>query len=106
MNTLKPFDPDEIDESLTRVVTHGPNTYLMFPYINAIDAEPKFNSISRVIDGPAATVSDFRALSALVKRVGERAKWLISFNTPWLVSVSSGLALEQRRRQSRGGRET
>jgi hypothetical protein len=106
MNTLKPFDPDDIDETLTRVVTLGTNIYLLFPYINAVDAEPKFDSISCVIDGPAATVNDFQVLSASVKRMGEKAKWLISFNTPWLVSVSSGLALEQRRRQSRGGPET
>jgi hypothetical protein len=105
MNTLKPFDPDEIDETLTRVVTHGRNTYLMFPYINAVDAEPKFNSISCVIDGPAATVNDFLALSASVKRAGENAKWLISFNTPWLLALSADLALEQRRRRSRGAPE-
>ena len=101
MNTFKPFDPDEIDETLTRVVTHGANTYLMFPYIDAIGAEPKFNSISCIIDGPAATVDDFLTLSAAVRKVGENAKWLISFNTLWLMPISEALALTQRQRQSR-----
>jgi hypothetical protein len=105
MNTLKPFDPDEIDETLTRVVTHGPHTYLLFPYINATDEAPIFHSISYVIDGPAATVEDFHALSALVREAGETAKWLISFSTPWLMPAADAVTVEQRPRQGRAGRQ-
>lgn len=100
MNTLKPFDPNEIDETLTRVVTHG-DTYLMFPYINAMGEAPQFNSISCVIDGPAATIQDFLALSALVREAGENAKWLISFSTPWLMPLPEAVAIGQRPRQGR-----
>ena len=43
MENRKPFNPMDIDESLTRLIAHGGHTYLMFPYINAIGnilAEP------------------------------------------------------------------
>ena len=60
MDTLKPFDPDDIDESLTRIVTRGSDTYLLFPYLDALATLPKFNSIGRVIRGPAATVARAR----------------------------------------------
>src|SRR5271163_3763193 len=88
MDNIKPFDPDEIDETLTRVVTHGGGTYLIFPYINATGSAPQFNSVSCPIEGPAATVQDFHVLSALVVAAGKGASWGISFNTPWLLSLA------------------
>ncbi len=85
MDNLKPFDVRDIDETLTRVVNHGGNTYLMFPYISAIDAVPHFDSVSIVIAAPAATVEDFSKLSALAKKSATKGEWFISFSTPWLV---------------------
>jgi hypothetical protein len=89
MDNLKPFDFDEIDESLTRVVSHGGATYLLFPYISALEAAPRFQSISVTIKGAAATVEDFARLTALLKKaaVGD-AEWLISFSTPWLIPAA------------------
>jgi hypothetical protein len=104
MNTFKPFDLGEIDETLTRVVTHGSNTYLLFPYINGTRSTPAFNSIARVIKGPAATVEDFHALSELVKQAGANAMWLISFSTPWLLPIAESASMGQRPRQSRAER--
>jgi hypothetical protein len=101
MDTLKPFDPSEIDETLTRIVTHGGDTYLMFPYINATDTMPVFHSISHIINGPAATIEDFHALTALLRKAGENARWRISFSTPWLTPISESGIVEDRRRQSR-----
>ena len=95
MDTLRPFDPNDIDESLTRVVAHAGHTYLMFPYINAIEPTPKFDSISHAIAGPAATVEDFAALSQSVRQAAGNAAWFISFSTPWLVRPSD--ATERRR---------
>ena len=96
MDTLKPFDPDDIDESLTRIVTRGSDTYLLFPYLDALAALPKFNSIGRVIHGPAATVDDFAALAAAVKSAARQAEWFISFNTPWLVKLSEAQSFRHR----------
>ena len=89
MDSLKPFDPIDIDETLTRVATHGGERYLLFPYISAIGTAPRFDSIGYVIDGPSATIEDFRALSALVRKAGENQAWFISFNTPWLIKLSA-----------------
>ena len=88
MQSYKPFDPNDIDETLTRIVSHGDHTYLMFPYINAMGSVPEFNSISHVIDGPAATVRDFSTLTQSVKQAAENASWFISFNTPWLMPLA------------------
>jgi hypothetical protein len=95
VGNFKSFDPVDIDETLTRVVTHGGATHLMFPYINAIGAIPKFNSVGCVIRGPTATVKDFHALSALVKQAGENAAWFISFNTPWLMHPAEAEKIKQ-----------
>lgn len=85
MSNFKLFDPNSVDETLARVVTHGGDSYLMFPYINGIGATPKMNSIGFLIKGPTATVEDFLALSALIRQSREGAQWLIEFNTPWLL---------------------
>ena len=87
-NDLKPFDPADIDETLTRVVVHDAKTYLLFPYVDGLGAEPKYHSIGMVIAGPAATVADFRELTLRLKRAGNAAAWRIVFNTPWLVIPS------------------
>ncbi len=97
MENRKPFNPMDIDESLTRLITHGGHTYLMFPYINAIGMTPKFNSIGFVIKGPAATIDDFTALSTLAKEAADRAEWFISFNTPWLITPAEAETIRQRR---------
>jgi hypothetical protein len=96
MVDLKPFLPDDIDETLTCVVVFGHETYLMFPYINAVREAPQFNSINCVIKGPAATVADFSVLSDLIKQAGKDAKWFISFNTPWLISLANAKDISAR----------
>jgi hypothetical protein len=97
MENRKPFNPMDIDESLTRLIAHGGHTYLMFPYINAIGMTPKFNSIGFVIKGPTATIDDYTALSTLVKQAADRAEWFISFNTPWLITPAEAETIRQRR---------
>lgn len=99
MSDSKPFDPADIDETLTRVVMHAGKAHLLFPYLNAIAGEPKYSSIGMAIAGPAATVQDFQALTLLVKKAGVGAAWRIVFNTPWLVrpSVDDGSPERARR---------
>ena len=102
MENFKPFDPADIDETLTRVVSRGGHTYLLFPYIEAIGAAPKFNSIGRVIARSAATIEDFTALSAQVVQAAKQAQWFLSFNTPWLVGLSEVQEIAQRPSVPRG----
>jgi hypothetical protein len=85
MDNLKPFDPTDIDETLTRVVRHGGHIHLLFPYINGIGAVPHFESLSITIAAPVATVEDFSRLTTLVAKSRNGGEWVISFSTPWLV---------------------
>jgi hypothetical protein len=99
MSDSKPFDPADIDETLTRVVSHGGKTHLLFPYVNGVAAEPKYNSIGMLIAGSAATVQDFQALALMVKRAGVGAAWRIVFNTPWLVRPHEDGGTPERKRR-------
>jgi hypothetical protein len=85
MSDLKPFDPNDIDETLTRVVVHAGKTHLLFPFVNGVGTEPQYRSIGMVIAGPAATVEDFARLTSMIKHAGKDAVWRIVFNTPWLM---------------------
>jgi hypothetical protein len=100
MSDSKPFDPADIDETLTRVVAHGGKTHLLFPYINGIASEPKYSSIGMVIAGSAATVQDFHVLTSMARKVGEGAAWRIVFNTPWLVRPTEDGGGAERKRRS------
>jgi len=104
MKNLKPFRPQDIDESLTRVVSHGEACYLLFPYVNALGTEPKFESVGLAITGPVATVQDFAALTQRLHLTAQNALWMISFNTPWLIDRTMvqderGRAAEERQRR-------
>lgn len=105
MRDFKPFDPDDVDQSLVRVVTYGGKHYVLFPYIDAVGPVPKFNSVAQVIAGPAATTGDLKALSLLVRQAGENAAWFISFTTPWRVRPSEGDSIKQRKAIARGKRD-
>jgi uncharacterized protein YegL len=96
MENLKPFDPQDIDESLTRIVTHGGHVYLMFPYVSGIDAVPRFESLSITIAGPTATAEDLSKLTDLVKNTGSDGAWFISFSTPWRVRAEDVQNLRSR----------
>jgi hypothetical protein len=100
VNDLKPFDPADIDETLTRVVVHAGKTHLLFPYVHAVGAEPKYQSVGMVIAESAATVGDFQELTARVQKAGQGAAWRIVFNTPWLVSPSANAGGPERSRRS------
>jgi hypothetical protein len=98
MNDLKPFDPADVDETLTRVVVHAGKTHLLFPFVNGTGAEPKYNSVGMVIVGRAATIQDFQELTVKIKKAGEGAAWRIAFNTPWLIRPSEEGGAERERR--------
>ena len=99
MSDSKPFDPADIDETLTRVVAHGGKTHLLFPFVNGLSAEPRYHSIGMVIHGSSATVQDFHALAAIAKKAGDGAVWRIVFNTPWLIRPSDDAASTERKRR-------
>jgi hypothetical protein len=99
LKDLKPFDPDDIDETLTRVVVHGGKTHLLFPYVDGTGVEPKYHSIGMVIAGPAATIHDFQELTVRVKKARAAAQWRIVFSTPWLVTPSDDTGGEDRMRR-------
>lgn len=99
MSNSKAFDPADIDETLTRVVAHGGETHLLFPYVNGIAIEPKYSSIGMVIAQSAATVQDFQALTSMVRRAGQGAAWRILFNTPWLIPPSEDGGNTERKRR-------
>ena len=99
MSDSKPFDPADIDETLTRVVTHAGKTHLLFPYVDGIAGEPKYSSIGMVIAGSAATVQDFHKLTSMARKAGAGGAWRIVFNTPWLVRPSEDGGSSERQRR-------
>lgn len=85
---LKPFDPSDVDETISRVVLHNGKTYLLFPFVNATGEVPEYSSVGITIAASAATVQDFTNLTAMLVKRGQGYLWRIVFNTPWLIKIS------------------
>ncbi len=100
MDNLKPFDPQDIDESLLKIVMHGGQHYALFPYVDALGAAPEYRSVRHQIGRDTISVRELDELSALIRRRGENALWFISFSTPWLISAAE---VENLRQKSRAG---
>jgi hypothetical protein len=96
IDDMKPFDPADVDETLTRVVSHNDKTYLLFPYINATKNEPEYKSIAIVIAETAAGVQDFHNLTAILVKAAQGFLWRIVFNTPWLIRIPQDDGAPQR----------
>jgi hypothetical protein len=98
MDNLKPFDPEDIDESLLRLVRYGGVRYALFPYVDATGAAPEFRSVRRRIDGEQLTRLDPAEIAVAVKQHGATAEWFIQFNTPWLIRVTHLTEIRERSR--------
>src|ERR1700760_3414731 len=101
MDTLKPFDPKDVDSSLVRVVMHGGKHYAFFAYIDALGAAPELRAVRHQIKAPQLSSAELLELSVLIRQRGEHADWYLSFNTPWLVNRSEATAAKDRRTSTR-----
>ncbi len=96
MDNLKPFDPDDIEESLLRLVAYDGRHYALFPYIDVTGSAPEYKSVRHPIARESISAAELGALSAQVKQLGKDAEWHISFSTPWRIKPSDGEAIRQR----------
>jgi hypothetical protein len=96
VDNLKPFDPQDIDASLVRLVSFGSKRYALFPFVDATGSLPEFRSVCLPIAQSNVSASELAELAALAKRRGEHAVWFIQFSTPWLVGNAEADGARQR----------
>ena len=86
MDKLKPFEPQDLDTSLLRVVLQGDKYFALFPYIDATGPVPEFKSVSHRLVGSQITLDDMRQMTGLIEQRGKHMVWAILFSTPYLVT--------------------
>jgi hypothetical protein len=96
MNNLKPFSPEDIDESLVKLVVFADKRFMLFPFIDATGAVPEFRSLGYPTEHNAIRVEDLTEMTSRMKRRAEGAVWHILFSTPWLVRHSDADAAQKR----------
>jgi hypothetical protein len=96
MNNLKPFSPEDIDESLVKLVAFADKRFLLFPFIDATGAAPEYRSLGYPTDHNAIRVEDLTEMTSRMKRRAEGAVWYILFSTPWLLRTSDADAAQKR----------
>lgn len=72
MNNLKPFNPEDIDESLVKLVAFADKRFLLFPFIDATGATPEYRSLGYITDHNSIRVEDLAEITARMKRRAER----------------------------------
>ena len=85
MSSFKPLRPEDIDESLVKLIEFANQHYVLLPYVDATGATPEFRSLGHATKHPAVRVEDLDALSAAMHSRKQEAVWFILFNTPWLL---------------------
>jgi hypothetical protein len=101
VHNLKPFDPNDVDESLLRLVTYGGKHYALFPFVDATGALPEFRSVRYPIQDAQLTAGELSELAHLIRQRGASAAWFIQFSTPWLIqsaAAAQGTPTEKRAR--------
>ena len=96
MNNLKLFNPDDIDESLVKLVAFAEKRFLLFPFIDATGAAPEYRSLGYATEHSNIRVEDLAELTARMKRRAEGAVWYMLFNTPWLLRHADADAAQKR----------
>lgn len=94
MSNMKILHPDDIDESLTKLVEYADQYHVLLPFVDATGEAPEYRSLGHAIDHNSVKLADLAALSAAMQaRAQGKAIWFILFNTPWLLSQADGDAL-------------
>ena len=96
MSNLKLFDPNDIDESLLKLVEHEGKHHVLLPFVDATGAAPEYRSLGQPTEHGAIRMPDLAALTAAMRaRAAGTAIWFILFNTPWLLAEADGQAILQ-----------
>ena len=96
MNNLKIFNPEDIDESLVKLVVFADKRFLLFPFIDATGATPEYRSLGYPTEHNTIRVEDLTEMTARMKRRAEGAVWYILFSTPWLLRHADADAAQKR----------
>ena len=94
MSNMKILNPDDIDESLVKVIEHAGKFHVLLPFVDATGEMPEYRSLGHPLEQLAIKVRDLNALSAAMKtRAQDTAIWFILFSTPWLLPQPEGDAI-------------
>lgn len=96
MNNLKAFNPDDIDESLVKLVAFADKRFLLFPYIDATGAAPEYRSLGYATEHNTIRLEDLTEMTVRMKRRADGAVWYILFSTPWLLRHADADAAQKR----------
>ena len=96
MNNIKLFNPEDIDESLVKLVAFADKGFLLFPFIDATGAAPEYRSLGYPTEHNTIRVEDLAEMTARMKRRAEDAVWYILFSTPWLLRHADADAAQKR----------
>lgn len=103
MNNVKIFNPEDIDESLVKLVAFADKRFLLFPFIDATGAAPEYRSLGYPTEHNTIRIEDLTEMAARMKRRAEAAVWYILFSTPWLLRHADADAAQKRSPGSQRG---
>ena len=95
MSSFKPLRPEDIDETLVKLIEFSNQRYVLLPFVDATGTAPEFRSLGHPTHHPAVRVQDLDALSTAMRGREQGAAWFILFSTPWLLRQSDGDAIRK-----------
>jgi hypothetical protein len=96
MSSFKTLSPDDIDESLMKLVEFAGRRQVLLPFVDATGAAPEYRSLGHATENSSVRLEDLEDLAkAMRSRAGDAAEWFLLFNTPWLLRRSDGDAVRK-----------
>jgi hypothetical protein len=95
MSNLKPLDPDDIDESLLKLVESSGKHYVLLPFVDATATAPEYRSLGHATTRDSIRVEDLTQISTQMRERAQGSVWFILFNTPWLLSQAAAEAIRK-----------
>ena len=95
MSNFKPLRPEDIDESLVKLVEFSGHCHVLLPFIDATGAAPEFKSLGHSTLHRSVRMEDLDALTKTMRGHQRAGAWFILFNTPWLLRQADAGAAQK-----------
>jgi hypothetical protein len=95
MSNFKPLRPEDLDESIVKLVEFSGRHHVLLPFMDATGAAPECRSLGHATEHRSIRIEDLHALAKAMKGSQQGAAWFILFNTPWLLRQSDADAMQK-----------
>jgi hypothetical protein len=95
MSNFKPLRPEDIDESLVKLIEFSGQCHVLLPFVDATGAAPEYKSLGHATVHRTIRMEDLHALTKAMRGHQQAGSWFILFSTPWLLRQADANSVQK-----------